>query len=284
VLAVLQQPVMLNGGKTVSLWVAKTETASRIRRRMEAVLSYAAKVKKARDGENPAQWRGHLDPFLPPKAKVLSVQHQPALPHAEVPSFMPKLRARESIAARALEFTILCAARMGEVLGNGMLNEINPEKLGARFDEIDLDERIWTVPAVRMKAEKTHRVPLSARAVAIVRQMAEVRQSDLLFPGVISGRPVGGTTVRELLCELRPGVTTHGFRSTFKDWCAECTNVPNFVSEAALAHAIADKIEGAYRRGDLFEKRRELMDEWAAYCSRKPVSAEVLPLMRRTVR
>jgi integrase len=283
VLAVLQQPAIGDGGKDSTLWVARTETASRVRSRIEAVLSYAAKVKKAREGENPAQWRGHLDQYLPPRAKVRSVQHQPALPYAEIPAFMAKLRARESTTARALEFTILCAARMGEVLGNRMLSEADPAKLGARFDEIDLKEWIWTVPAVRMKTRKPHRVPLSARAVAIVQEMAASRQNDLLFPGVVSGRPIGGTTVREMLCELRPGVTTHGFRSTFRTWAGAQTRVPREVAEMALAHKVGDAVERAYWRDDLLDKRRDLMEAWADFCERTPASGEVVPLHRRNV-
>jgi integrase len=278
VLTVLQQPATGDGAKASTLWAARTETASRIRSRIEAVLSYAAKVKKAREGENPAQWRGHLDQYLPPRAKVRSVKHQPALPYAEIPAFMATLRARESTTARALEFTILCAARMGEVLGNSMLNETNPAKLGVRFGEIDLKERIWTVPAARMKTGKPHRVPLSARAVAIVHEMAACGQGDLLFPGVVTGRPIGGTTVREMLCELRPGVTTHGFRSTFRTWAGAQTGVAREVAEMALAHKVGDAVERAYWRDDLLDKRRSLMEAWAQYCARVP--AGVVPFQR----
>ena len=278
VLSVLQQTVTGDGGKANTLWVARTETASRVRSRIEAVLSYAAKVKKARDGENPAQWRGHLDQYLPPRAKVRSVQHQPALPYAEIPAFMAQLRAMESTAARALEFTVLCAARMGEVLGNGMLNEANLARLGAQFGEIDLKERIWTVPGVRMKTGKPHRVPLSSRVVVIVQEMAATRQGDLLFPGVVSGRPIGGTTVRELLCDLHPGVTTHGFRSSFRTWAGAQPGVQREVAEMALAHKVGDAVERAYWRDDLLDKRRSLMEAWARFCDGRV--AEVVPLQR----
>jgi integrase len=167
---------------------------------------------------------------------------------------------------------------MGEVLGNSMLNETNPAKLGVRFGEIDLKERIWTVPAARMKTGKPHRVPLSARAVAIVHEMAACGQGDLLFPGVVTGRPIGGTTVREMLCELRPGVTTHGFRSTFRTWAGAQTGVAREVAEMALAHKVGDAVERAYWRDDLLDKRRSLMEAWAQYCARVP--AGVVPFQR----
>jgi integrase len=199
-----------------------------------------------------------------------------------MPAFMAKLRSRDSTTARALEFTILCAARMGEVLGNSMLNEANPAKLGVRFGEIDLMELIWTVPAVRMKTGKPHRVPLSSRAVAIAQEMAASRQSDLLFPGVVPGRPIGGTTVREMLCELRPGVTTHGFRSTFRTWAGAQIGVSREVAEMALAHKVGDAVERAYWRDDLLDKRRDLMEAWAVYCQRTP--SEVISLAQRRPR
>jgi integrase len=253
------------------IWSTKTETASRLRGRIEAVLALA-KARGMRSGENPAQWRGHLAKILPARARVKNVQHHAAIPHSELPDFIKQLRkSRSIISARALEFLILTVARSGEALG-------------ARWNEIDLDQRMWTVPAERMKAGKDHRVPLSDRAIRILKEMAEVRQNDFVFPGMRQGQPIGIVAMPRELHRIRDDITIHGFRSAFKDWCAECTNTLNFVSEAALAHVIADKVEAAYRRTDLLEKRRSLMEQWAAYCGRPPASAEVVPLQRRTRR
>jgi integrase len=251
------------------IWLTKPETAGRVRGRIEAVLNWA-KARGLRAGQNPALWRGHLNHLLPPHAKVRRVRHHPALPYAEMSTLMTALRSRTGIAARALEFVILTAARTGE-------------GLGARWNEIDLGGRMWTISAERMKAGREHRVPLSSRAIAILKEMAEVRQNEFVFPGMKQGKPLGSKSLLVLLRELRKGITTHGFRSTFKDWCAECTSTPNFVSEVALAHIVADKVEAAYRRLDLLEKRRELMDAWAAYCGRSGASGEVVPLRGRTM-
>jgi integrase len=234
------------------IWGVKTETASRVRGRIETVLSWA-KARGLRQGENPAQWRGHLDHLLPARSKVRRVVHHPALPYRDVPGFMAKLRAREGIASRALGFVILTAARAGEVLG-------------AKFDEIDLEERLWTVPAARMKGAKEHRVPLTPPALAIVKEMAEIRRSDFVFPGARRNRPMSAMTLLIVLRGLHPGVTTHGFRSSFKDWAAETTSFPDHLSEMALAHVSADKVRAAYARSDLFQKRRELMEAWALHC------------------
>jgi integrase len=206
-----------------------------------------------RTGENPAQWRGHLDHLLPARSKVQRIVHHPALPYREMPAFMAKLRAKEGITARALEFTILCAARTGEVLG-------------CRFDEIELSEGLWTVPAERMKGGLEHRVPLSGRAIAIVKEMEGTRLGDFAFPGSKRDKPLSNMTLLMLLRELHPGVTVHGFRSTFKDWCAEQTGFPDHLSEMALAHISADKVRTAYARGDLLQKRRELAEAWAQFC------------------
>lgn len=252
VLKVLQQPVRDDAGKKAPLWNARTETASRLRGRIEAALSWA-KAQGMRAGENPAQWRGHLDHLLPARSKVRRVEHHPALPYRELPAFMAKLRDRDSVTARALEFTILCAARTSEVLG-------------CHLDEIDLKHCIWTVPGARMKGGLEHRVPPSDRATAIVKEMAAVRVSDFVFPGGRRGRPFSNMALLMLLRELQPGITVHGFRSTFKDWCAEQTSFPDHVSEMALAHISADKVRAAYQRGELLEKRRELSEAWARYC------------------
>jgi integrase len=234
------------------LWTSKTETASRLRGRIEAVLSWA-KARELRTGENPAQWRGHLDQLLPARSKVRRVEHHPALPYRELPAFMSRLRGKDGITPLALEFVILTAARTGEALG-------------ARWDEIDLKARMWTVPAERMKAGREHRVPLSPRAIAILNELASFRVNDFVFPGTKRGKSLSDMALLMLLRDLHPGITTHGFRSTFKDWCAEQTNTPNFVSEAALAHIVADKVEAAYRRSELLEKRRTLMEAWARFC------------------
>ena len=247
------------------IWVKKPETAARVRSRMEAVLDWA-KVSGYREGENAARWRGHLDHLLPARSKVRRVRHHPALPYVEVPSLMEALRARRGIAPRALEFAILTAARTSEVLL-------------ALWGEINFAARMWVIPAERMKGGREHRVPLSARTIAILREMQGIQQNEFVFPGFKQGRALSNMSLLMLLRELRSGITTHGFRSTFKDWAAEMTNTPNFVSEAALAHVVADKVEAAYRRADLFQKRRKLMDSWDRYCARP--ATDVVALARR---
>ena len=264
VLKVLQQPMAT--AKDQPLWHSRSETASRLRGRLESVLSWAkARGYRAGADANPAAWRGHLDQLLPATTKLRRVEHHPALPYIEIPAFMSELRQRGGIGARALEFTILTAARTGEALG-------------ARFYEFDLDRKLWTVPASRMKGGREHRVPLSSKAIDVVKEMALIRLNDFVFPGMKQGRSLSDMALLMLLRDLRPSLTVHGFRSTFKDWAAERTNTPNFVSEAALAHVVADKVEGAYRRGDLFEKRRKLMETWADFCGRAPT--EIVPLRR----
>jgi integrase len=234
------------------LWSKKPETASRLRGRIEAVLDWAT-VRNYRQGENPARWRGHLDKLLPSRAKVRSVKHHAALPYNELPAFMTALRAQGGIAARALEFLILTAARTGEVIG-------------ALPDEIK--DKVWTVPAGRMKASKEHRVPLSAPALAIAETMRDDHPGAFLFPGGKRDKPLSNMAMLALLERVgRSDLTAHGFRSTFRDWAAECTNYSNEVVEMALAHTINSKVEAAYRRGDLFEKRRSLMADWAKFCA-----------------
>jgi integrase len=252
-----------------AIWTRKPETAGRVRGRIEAVLNWA-KANGLRSGENPAAWRGHLDQLLPARSKVRRVEHHPAIPYGELPAFMQELRARDGISARALEFTILTASRTGEAMG-------------ARWEEINLEQRMWMVAADRMKSGREHRVPLARRAIAIIKEMTSIRQNDFVFPGWKLGRPLSNMALLMLLRDMRSGLTVHGFRSTFKDWCAEATHVPNFVSEAALAHVVADKVESAYRRSDLFEKRRKLMEAWAAYCARAPASGKAVPLERQAV-
>jgi integrase len=235
------------------LWHQKPETASRLRGRLERVLD-AAKAQGLRSGENTARWRGHLDQLLP-KRQRLTRGHHAAMRYMDIPAFMPKLRARQSIAALTLEFAILTAARSGEVLG-------------ARWEEFDLDGGVWTVPAARMKGARQHRVPLSRPALKVLDVMQKCRNGDFVFPGQKPNIPLSVMAMQMVLRRMRvEDVTVHGFRSAFRDWAAECTNYPNEVCEAALAHVIENKAEAAYRRGDLFDKRRKLMERWAAYCA-----------------
>jgi integrase len=231
------------------LWSRIPETASRLRGRVEAVLDYA-KAHGWRSGENPAAWRGHLALILPRRQK-LTRGHHAAMPYADVPAFLATLREREAIAALALEFLILTAARAGEVLG-------------ARWAEFDLEGKVWTVPAARMKAGIEHRIPLSTSTMAIVARMAEIRSGDLVFPGQRRGRPVSGMSLGRLCSGAG---TVHGFRSAFRDWAGNETNFPREICEAALAHAVGSAVEQAYRRSDALERRRALMGAWASYCA-----------------
>jgi integrase len=242
------------------IWTTKPETASRVRGRVENVLDWA-KVRGYRTGENPARWRGHLDKLLPARSKVRKVEHHAALPYAELSGFLVALRDQEGIAARALEFTILTAARTGETIG-------------ARWSELDLLDKTWTVPAVRMKSQREHRVPLSARVLAILEEMQPHRHADdgYVFPGGKSGRPLSNMAFLMLLRRMgRDDLTAHGFRSSFRDWAAERTNFPSEVAEMALAHVVGGKVEAAYRRGDLFDKRRRLMDAWVEFLAKAPI-------------
>jgi integrase len=244
------------------IWTVKPETASRLRGRLESILDFA-KARDYRDGENPARWRGHLDMLLPARSKVREVEHHAALPYAELPAFLANLPEQVGIAARALEFLILTAARIGEVIG-------------ARWSEIDLLDKIWSVPAARMKAHREHRVPLSARALAILNEMQEARHGDdasdaFVFPGRKPRTPLSNMAFLMLLRRMgRGSLTAHGFRATFKTWASERTSAQNQIVEASLAHVIGDKVEQAYRRGDLFEKRRRLMAQWATFCATAP--------------
>ena len=243
------------------LWKSKPETASRVRGRIERVLD-AAKAQGARSGENPARWRGHLDQLLP-KRPHLTRGHHAAMSYVDVPAFMADLQTRQATAALALEFAILTAARSGEVLG-------------ARWEEVDLQRAAWTVPATRMKASREHQVPLSRRAIKILEAMHDIRNGDFVFPGQRPGRPLSAMALEMVLRRMKiENATVHGFRSAFRDWAAERTNFTNEVCEAALAHVITNKAEAAYRRGDLFDKRRKLMDAWAAYCA-TPKSAKII--------
>jgi integrase len=226
----------------------------------------AAKAQGLRSGENPARWRGHLDHLLA-KRRRLTRGHHPAMPYADVSAFMATLRKREGIAARALEFGILTAARSGEVIG-------------ARWVEFDLDGAVWTVPAARMKAGKEHRIPLAPRALKIVKDIVGLN-GEFVFPGGKPGRPLSAKALAKALRRMKvKNATVHGFRSAFRDWAAECTNFTNEFCEAALAHVIENKAEAAYRRGDLFDKRRKLMEAWAAYCA-APKAGKVVAFRRK---
>jgi integrase len=237
------------------IWRDKTETASRVRGRIEAILDWAT-VRKYRQGDNPARWRGHLQHVLLDKGKIAKVEHHAALPYAQLPPFMAELRQREGTAARALEFTILCAARTGETLG-------------AEWSEIDLANKIWTVPAGRMKTGVEHHTALSQRAIELLRSLPVETGNNTVFLGPRGDKP-SRLVMSRLLSRMGCDVSVHGFRSTFRSWAAECTNYPREVCELALAHKVGSKVERAYQRGQLLAKRFALAEAWAKYCSSPP--------------
>jgi integrase len=247
------------------LWQVKPETASRVRGRIEAVLD-AAKAQGHRSGENPAAWRGHLAHLLPKRGK-LTRGHHAAMAYRDVPAFIAQLRECDAIAAMALEFCILTATRSGEVYG-------------ARWSEIDMATKVWTVPALRMKAAREHRVPLSERALEILEKLGDAMTGDYVFPSPRGRKPLSHVSMAKVMHRLQiDGATVHGFRSAFRDWAGNETHFPREVAEAALAHVIGDKAEQAYRRGDALEKRRALMAAWANHCESKPCS-NVVPLSK----
>ena len=242
-------------GILTPIWQKTPETASRVRGRIEAILD-AAKARGLRKGDNPARWRGHLDK-LRPRRSAQSRGHHAAMPFVDLPAFIAQLRDHPTIAGLALEFLILTAARTGEVIG-------------ADWKEIDHAEKLWCVPAARMKAGKPHVVPLSARAMAILREAEKFGGTGFIFPGQRSGRPLSNMAFAALLRRMKvEDATAHGFRSSFRDWCGECTSYPREVAEAALAHAIPNKVEAAYRRKNALEKRCKLMEAWSSYCDAK---------------
>lgn len=241
------------------IWSEKTETANRVRGRIESVLGWAT-VRGYRTGDNPARWRHHLDKVLPGRREIAKVEHYKALPYADVPALMAELVARRGIASLALAFTVLTAARSGEVLG-------------ARWDEIDLAAATWTIPAVRMKSGKEHRVPLAPAAIELLRGLYREDGNDFLFIGSHAGGRLSAMAMTRVLRRAGSDITPHGFRSSFRVWCAEQTNSPREVCEAALAHTIADKVEATYKRTTLFDKRRKLMEAWARFCT-TPARAE----------
>lgn len=247
------------------IWMTKHETASRLRGRIERVLDYA-RVKRLRAGDNPARWKGHLEHSLQRPGKKLSRGHHAALPYAEAQAFMSDLRGATGVGARALEFLVHTAGRTTEVTG-------------ARWDEFQLDEAVWTVPAERMKANREHRVPLTPQALAIVRTMQERSLNEFVFPGAKVKRPISNMTMTKVLRAMkRDGITVHGFRSTFRDWAAEETSFPENLAEAALAHIVGDETERAYRRGDVLAKRRKMMTAWSRFLEVNP-SSNVLRFM-----
>ncbi|TVO53173.1 DUF4102 domain-containing protein [Denitromonas halophila] len=237
-------------------WLTKTETLSRLRGRIERILDWAT-VRKYRTGENPARLKGHLEALLPPRSRLKVEKHFTALPYAEMAPFMTDLRKQEGIAAKACEFAILTAARSGEVRG-------------ATWSEIDMDAALWTIPAERMKAAREHRVTLSKEALSLLRTMQELSTDpQLIFPGRDAGRPLSDMSLTAVLKRMKRPVTMHGFRSSFRDWAAEISNYPKEMADMALAHKVADKVEAAYRRGDMVQKRRAMMQDWADYCEVK---------------
>jgi len=243
------------------IWEEKAETASRVRGRIERVLDWCT-VLGLRDGPNPARWKGNLQALLPARGRRA---HFRAMPWAQVPEFVVGLRRKQGMAARALEFAILTAARSGEVRG-------------ATWDEIDLEAKVWTIPAERMKSKREHRVPLSDEAVRLLKALPLLEGTELVFPSPMTGRQLSDMSLTKVLRDMGVSVTVHGFRSSFRDWCAETTAYPSEVAEAALAHVVRNQVEAAYRRGDLFEKRRQLMQEWGTFCTTPRPAGEVVPI------
>lgn len=249
------------------LWTEKAETMSRVRARIERVLDWAT-VRGYRSGDNPARWRGHLSEALPSRDEVAKVEHHPALPYGDMPGFWADLAKREGIAAKALQYTILTAARSGETLG-------------AQWPEISFETKTWTVPASRMKAGREHKVPLSDAALAVLKSLHVEAGNSFIFPGSRKGG-LSNMSMSAVVKRMNvTGITIHGFRSTFRDWAAETTSFPNHVVEMALAHTIGDAVERAYRRGDLYAKRKALMDAWAKYCATPVKSGVVVPMRRK---
>jgi len=251
------------------IWREKSETASRLRGRVENVLDYA-KTRGWRAGENPARWKGHLDHLLPARAKIAKVQHHAALPWADLPAVMGKLAAATATSSLCLRFTVLTAARSGEARG-------------ARWNEIDMAGKIWTIPGARMKAGQPHRVPLSDAALAVLTATEPLRKAPdgLVFPGGKTNHPLSDVAVSKALAGVAAGVTVHGMRSTFRDWAAESTAYPREVAEGALAHTNRDKVEAAYRRSDLFDQRARMMAQWAAFCTGPAGATGATPIRKR---
>jgi integrase len=246
------------------IWTTRTETASRVRGRIESVLDWA-RVAGYHEGENPARWKAHLENMLPQKRKVRPIKHHAALEHSQIAAFVGELRQQDGIAARALEFVILTACRVGEVIG-------------ARWSEIDRAAKVWTIPPERMKAAQAHRVPLSEEAIAIIETMAAFRRADdYLFPGLTAGRPISASALRLVMDRIGAGATTHGMRACFRSWCAD-SGIARELAEQCLAHATGNAVEAAYNRTDLLERRRPIMAAWARFCASPDSGAVVVPI------
>jgi integrase len=259
------------------IWTTIPETAARVRQRIEAALDYAT-VRDQRAGDNPARWSGHIEHLLPARNGT-SIKHFAALPYAEIPAFMAELRQRDGTDARALEFTILCAARSGEIRGAAWNTKVELDS-GVSVVEIDLESSVWTIPGTRMKGGKPHRVPLSPQAVALLKALP--RDGEHVFTRS-GGRALGKDSLERTLARVREGITPHGFRSTFRDWASERTAFPHEVCERALAHVTGSKSSRAYARSDLLAERAKLMSAWADFCYSPPAAGEVTPL-RKAVR
>jgi integrase len=249
-----------------AIWTTKTETATRVRQRIEAILDYA-KTLNYRAGENPARWKGHLDKVLSSPNKVRKVIHHPAMPYIEIPAYYQEIAKKQTIGGLALSFQILSATRSGEARG-------------ATWEEIDLKNDIWNISSERMKTRRPFRVPLTPEARRILKAAKPFKQNGFIFPGLSGAKPISDTAVRSILKETHPKLTVHGFRSTFRDWCAEQTNFPREVAESALAHALENKTEAAYQRGDLILKRRKLMESWSKYLTVRS-NSKVVPIRKK---
>jgi len=249
------------------IWITKTETATRVRQRIEKVLDWAT-VRKYRKGDNPARWKGHLDTLLPKPTKLKKVQHRPALPYAGMGQFMSELRKKDSLSAKALELLILTATRPIETFS-------------AKWDEFDLDDKRWVIPSERMKAGKEHEIPLSDRAIELLNSVPRVSGSEYVFPGTKLDKPMSTAAGMKVLKSLRPGLHKHGFRSTFRDWAAERTGSDRLVIEHALAHQLKDKAEAAYHRATMLPKRKKLMQSWTDYCAVIPTTTDNVSSIRR---
>jgi integrase len=247
------------------IWSVTPETASRVRQRCEAVINWAS-ARGFREGPNPFQWRGHLDHLLPQPKKVRSVKHHPSLPYVEIGKFMSELRANGSVSALALQFTILTACRTSEAIN-------------ATWREVDMRERTWTISGSRMKSGKEHKVPLCDAAIEVLEALP--REDGFLFIGARRGKPLSNMAMLEVMRGLRPGFVPHGLRATFRTWVAERTHYPHLVAELALGHTQSDKLMQAYQRGDLFEKRRQLMTAWSEFCAQLPAqTANIVSLQK----
>lgn len=246
------------------IWFNKTETASRVRQRIENILDWA-KVRGYRVGENPALWRGHIERLLPKRSKVQKVEHFKAMPYAEIPDYFRHLRKTDTLAAKALAFTILTVSRTSEARGT-LKAEINEK------------EQVWNIPGERMKPGRPHRVPLNKECLKILKEAEAYQRDNFVFPALRKEKPISDAALLKLVKQTHPDLTVHGFRSTFRDWCAEMTAYPRELAESALAHTLKDKTEAAYQRGDMLEKRRKLMDAWADYCLNGNVSGRVIPI------